>query len=106
LSWAPEWTSWWNSEGKEGQEPPEEIKHIWSLCDGLPFLPKEERDKAAKEILSFEAKNLFFVGTVGMMGKPCIANVNLGNVNTNAFADNSDNAGNRNNWLEEWFWKE
>lgn len=106
LSWAPEWTSWWNSEGKEGQEPPEEIKHIWSLCDTLPFLPKEERDKAAKEILSFEAKNLFLVGTVGMMGKPCIANVNLGNVNTNAFADNSDNAGNRNNWLEEWFWKE
>lgn len=105
LSWAPEWLTWWNSNGKEGKEPPKEIKHIWSLCESLPFLSEEERNKAAKEICSFEAKNLFFVGTVGMMGKPCIANVNLGNVNTNAFADNCDNAGNRNNWLEEWFWK-
>jgi len=103
--WCYAWQTWWESNGKEGEEPPEEVKHIWSLCDSLPYLSVEERNKAAKEICDFQAKNLFFIGTVGMTGKPCITNVDLGNVNTNAYGDNADCRGVRNNWVEEWFWK-
>ena len=51
------------------------------------------------------AEKLYSIGTVGMMGKPCLAKVNLGNVDVNSHADNYDTAGVRNNWIEEYFWK-
>ncbi len=105
-TWAPMWLSWWNSNGEDGVEPPEEMKEIFAKCESLPSLPSDEAELVATEILDAFAENLWMVGTVGYVGKPMIADRRLGNINRNAHADNADTGGMRNSWLEEAFFKE
>jgi len=76
--WAPMWYLWWESEGKEGIEPPEEIKRVWLLCDSLPYLPEQKRKEALQEICEFGARNLFVVGTA-KLAECSIRKVGLGN---------------------------
>lgn len=105
-TWAPLWLSWWNSNGENGVEPPEEIKELYAKCESLPSLPPQEAEQVAAELLDAFAENLWIIGTVGYMGKPIVANKKLGNINREAYADNADTGGVRNNWLEEVFFKE
>ena len=104
-TWAPLWQSWWTSDGESGTEPPAEMVEIFAKCESLPSLSPEEAELAAIEILDAFAENLWMIGTIGYVGKPIIANEKLGNINREAFADNADTGGVRNNWLEEVFFK-
>lgn len=105
---AMSWNSWWNSNGETGTEPPAEVKHIWSLCESLPFLSAEEKNKAAKEICSFQAENIWFIGMVARTPTVCLANVNLINLNEEGgIAATADlGAGTRAYRLEEVFWSD
>jgi peptide/nickel transport system substrate-binding protein len=104
--WAPEWWAWWDTGGEAGEEPPEKIKEMLSLCDQIPSLPPEEMRKVAKQILDMEAEELWMVGTIGFIGKPAIAKIGLGNVNNEAPGDAWDVCGSRAAWVEQIFWKE
>jgi peptide/nickel transport system substrate-binding protein len=104
--WAPEWWAWWDTGGESGEEPPEKIKEMLSLCDQIPSLPPEEMRKVAKQILDMEAEELWMVGTIGFIGKPAIAKIGLGNVNNEAPGDAWDVCGSRAAWVEQIFWKE
>lgn len=69
-------------DGLVDEEPPEEVKRMFSLCDEVPYLPDEERDEAMKEIFDIYADSLFEIGVIGMVPLPVITNINLRNVNT------------------------
>ncbi len=103
--WAPQWYTWWNTKGEGGEEPPSDIVELFELCDQIPHLPPEEAGEVMKQILSRQAEELWMVGTVGFMGRPAIAKVDLGNVNTEAIADTHDVGGTRMIWAEQIFWK-
>lgn len=102
---ARKWYVWWTTDGEKGEEPPEEMKRIWSLGDTLAYLPKNEQDQVMKEICDFQAENLLSIGTI-LLEEPLISSANLGNVKIKgAIAELPDIGGVRNNWIEEWFWK-
>ncbi len=103
--WAPQWYTWWNTKGEGGEEPPPDIVELLELCNQLPHLPPEEAGEAMKQIFSRQAEELWMVGTVGFIGKPAIAKVGLGNVNTEAIGDSADVGGSRMIWAEQIFWK-
>jgi peptide/nickel transport system substrate-binding protein len=103
--WAPQWYTWWNTGGKSGEEPPADIKKLFDLCDQIPTLPPAQMRNVMKQILRRQAEELWMVGTVGFIGKPAIAKVNLGNINTKAPGDSHDVGGSRMIWAEQVFWK-
>lgn len=103
--WAPQWYTWWNTKGEGGEEPPPDIVELLELCNQLPHLPPEEAGEVMKQIFSRQAEELWMVGTVGFIGKPAIAKVGLGNVNTEAIGDSADVGGSRMIWAEQIFWK-
>ncbi len=104
--WAPEWWTWWDTGGEAGEEPPEKIKEMLSLCDKSPYLSPEEVREVAKQVFDLQAEELWMVGTIGFIGKPAIAKVGLGNINKTAPGDSHDVGGSRAGWPEQVFWKE
>lgn len=73
-SWSPEaaprvnihWVKWYQTEGKEGEEPPEEVKELqkwiddWSFCS---FGTKRYKE-LGKKIWDFLAEQVWIIGTV------------------------------------------
>jgi len=104
-SWAPQWMAWWSTKGEKGEEPPEEVKRMMSLNEKVPYLPKKERNKALQEALDIWAKNIWAIGIVGMAPKPAITNINLGNVDTDTYTDNTSVCGGYFNRMYQFFWK-
>ena len=79
----PRWASWWNTRNEEkpgGNEPPEEIKKLYTLAEKLPYATEEEVNEIAKYILSKQAEELYYIGTVGYVPFPCIAVANMRNI--------------------------
>jgi peptide/nickel transport system substrate-binding protein len=104
--WAALWFQWYNSNGKQGMEPPEQMKRLYDLCDEVGRTPPDEVTGVMHEIFDTMTEELYVIGTIGYAGKPAITSKKLGNVDQLAYGDNSDTGGTRNNWLEIFFWKE
>ncbi|MFW6410131.1 MAG: ABC transporter substrate-binding protein [Halanaerobiales bacterium] len=69
------WGRWFETDGEEGQEPPENVKELYGWHEQVIVEPDEERrEELADNILSSQAENLWSIGTVG--GAPWIAAVN------------------------------
>lgn len=81
FTYAPLWGQWLNSDGKEGEEPPDEIKHIFEVQnDWRASIPgTEEYKRLAKEICDFFAEHIYVIGTVGMTPYPVYLKDNLRN---------------------------
>ena len=103
--WATQWQTWWQSNGEGGEEPPEQAKRMFSLYDEVPFLPQEEKIEALTEICNIWSENLWEIGVIGMVPKPCITNINLGNVNTDTYTDNASVGCGTFNRIYQLFWK-
>lgn len=79
--WGNQWALWHITEGKEGEEPPEEQKRLLSLWEEYCTTMDEERQiYLAKEILRSNAENLWVIGTIGLSPRPVIARNNLRNI--------------------------
>jgi len=64
--WAVGWSLWIASEGKEGEEPPEEVKELAALYDRiLGETDPEKRNEMYVEALRIQAENLWMIGVVG-----------------------------------------
>jgi len=75
------WAIWFQSEGKEGEEPPEEVKKNRERYEKMrTTLDEKERIHLAKEILRSNAENLWTIGTIAMSPVPVIVRNNLRNV--------------------------
>ncbi|MGQ9555613.1 MAG: ABC transporter substrate-binding protein [Anaerolineae bacterium] len=63
--WAPQWGLWYQTGGKEGEEPPEDIKKLQSLYEvALGETSAEKRIEIQKEALALHAQNLWMIGIV------------------------------------------
>lgn len=79
--WAPEWARWYLTKGKEGEEPPEEIKKLYQWWEKMKITTDDkERIEMGKKIVASQAENLWSIGTVGMPPMPVLVKNNLRNV--------------------------
>jgi peptide/nickel transport system substrate-binding protein len=60
------WLRWYASGGKEGMEPPPEMKRIVEIVDKARTVPPEEQVKLSQELYRIWADNLFEIGTIGL----------------------------------------
>jgi len=76
------WYQWYRTNGKTGEEPPEEIKRLFKLCEHLQttVYGTKEYKKTAKEIATINLKGLFTIGTVAMSPSPLIVDDDLQNI--------------------------
>ncbi|NLJ87068.1 MAG: ABC transporter substrate-binding protein, partial [Firmicutes bacterium] len=73
--WAPLWARWYMTNGKDGEEPPENIKYLMDLYrKSATVTTQEERAIIWDEIVRTQAENLWAIGTVGLTPKPVIVN--------------------------------
>jgi len=81
---AIEWDNWYKSDGKAGEEPPEEIKEYYRLIENWQTnaIGTEEYERLGKEVLTTHVKNLFVIGTVGLSPWPVLIKNNLHNTPT------------------------
>lgn len=78
---AVEWGRWFQTKGKLGEEPPEEVKKNVERWERMrTTLDNDERIRLGKEIAASQAENLWEIGTVGDILKPVIARNNLRNI--------------------------
>lgn len=78
--WGTEWARWYTSEGVDGEEPPEEIKNLYTWWEELKMaVDPAERVELGRNILRSQAENLWVIGVVGLTPKPVIVKKNIGN---------------------------
>ncbi|MCC6170120.1 MAG: ABC transporter substrate-binding protein [Caldilineaceae bacterium] len=79
--WETLWGLWYQTNGEQGEEPPQQMKDLLAMWEEMKATPDEERrTQLGKEILKQQAENLWTIGTVGMAPVPVIVATNLGNV--------------------------
>jgi peptide/nickel transport system substrate-binding protein len=76
------WAAWKKSEGKEGIEPPADIKKLWGLSEKFiqVSLGSEESNKIGAEIVKIHTDNMLKIGTVGDIVAPFMFRNDLKNV--------------------------
>ncbi|GAK61571.1 oligopeptide ABC transporter, periplasmic oligopeptide-binding protein [Candidatus Vecturithrix granuli] len=75
------WASWMQSGGKEGVEPPADIKRLYELSDEFVKYPLDtpESNRIGREIIDIHLRNLWKIGTVGSIPLPIIVSNKIGN---------------------------
>jgi peptide/nickel transport system substrate-binding protein len=75
------WAAWKTSGGKEGIEPPADVKKLYSLAEKFIQYPlnTSESNKIATEIMDIHVKHLWKIGTVGEIVNPIVHRNDLGN---------------------------
>ena len=76
------WAQWLASQGKEGEEPPAEVKQLADLAEKwkMTIPGSEEYLQLGKEMMKINLDNLYLIGTVGEIPGPTIVSSKLGNV--------------------------
>jgi len=91
--WAPLWWQWISSGGKQGEEPPEEVKQFHKLMDEVYVVDPDTRKKEHLEYKKLLHDNLFFTVLVENAKYPTVASLKLGNVPKAGFAINASFSG-------------
>jgi peptide/nickel transport system substrate-binding protein len=79
--YGPLWARWYLTGGKEGLEPPKDVKRLLELKEKLDSaMPFDELKAVMKEIGEIHERNLFYIGTVGEIPQPAVVNKKLKNV--------------------------
>jgi peptide/nickel transport system substrate-binding protein len=76
-TWAPSWGLWYNTKGKEGEEPPPEIKQLYEWIDKYM---ETDANEWADNCLASQAENIWTIGTVADGPSPLIINKDMANV--------------------------
>ncbi len=77
----PLWGTWINTDGAEGEEPPQLVKDIREWYDTMMTSPDEAlRAEMADRILAAQAENLWTIGTINYAPFPVVASKALRNV--------------------------
>jgi peptide/nickel transport system substrate-binding protein len=84
--WAPLWEKWRQTGGKEGEEPPEDVKNLYHLIDQLAVSPPEEALKAVEKVKEEMRKNIYYFIHIEQVKQPLIVNEDLGNVTDKTMA--------------------
>lgn len=78
------WAAWKSSNGKEGIEPPADVKKLYRLAEQFIQYPMGSADsnRIGQEIIDIHVKNLWKIGTVGNIVNPVVHRNDLGNYKT------------------------
>jgi peptide/nickel transport system substrate-binding protein len=78
------WKQWYNSDGAEGEEPPDWAKRMFDLAkEWRTVLPGSDRYvEIGKELIKLNQENMTIIGTIGVIPKPVIVSDRLHNVKT------------------------
>ena len=90
LSYGPLFKTWYDTNGKEGVEPPAPWKKIVELQDEAKSAGPDRQAEIAKEIYTLWVDNLYDIGTVGLTALDqgvAVVNKNLKNVPENLTKD-------------------
>jgi peptide/nickel transport system substrate-binding protein len=90
LTYGPLWKQWYDTNGKEGVEPPADAKKIVELQDRAKTVGPAEQIKIAQEIFKLWVDNMFEIGTVGLTATDqgvAVVNVKMHNVPVNLTKD-------------------
>lgn len=80
-SWEAQWGLWYQTNGEEGEEPPQHMKDLLDKWERMTAtLDEDERTRLGKEILKEQAENLWVIGTVGLAPVPILAAKNMRNI--------------------------
>jgi peptide/nickel transport system substrate-binding protein len=76
-----EWRNWLDSNGEEGIEPPDEVKHIYELVWEWLAAPhgSAEYEAKVKELIKLNVENLYFFGTTSSPPAVFVYGNRLGN---------------------------
>lgn len=78
--WDSAWALWYDTNGAEGEEPPQEIQYVHETWEQMKqTVDEEEFIRLGQEILRMQAENLWTIGTVGNVPEPMIIGSNLMN---------------------------
>lgn len=79
-SWAPLWQRWYATGGKEGEEPPKEVKDLFRWYEIMQETTDPAmRIKAGQQITRMQAEKLYRIG-IGSCPSVAIVGANMGNV--------------------------
>lgn len=87
------WGLWYNTGGKQGEEPPEIIKGYLDLVDQSIVVSGEKRQELINEHRHLMYENIFQIIIVEKVKYPLIVSENLGNVPYAGFAITANFAG-------------
>lgn len=75
------WAAWKSSEGKDGIEPPADVKELYKLAEKFIQVPvgSEESNTLGAQITRIHVDNLWKIGTVGEVINPVMYSSDLGN---------------------------
>ncbi|HVX44932.1 MAG TPA: ABC transporter substrate-binding protein [Mycobacteriales bacterium] len=83
--WAPAYGTWYNSGGKEGEEPKGDIRQLQILYDKMKTtIDEKERIRLGQNILKLHDKNVWVIGSLQPPFQPIMASNDLVNVRKDA----------------------
>ena len=105
---APLWEQWFQSNGAQGEEPPEDAKRIMEIYTVLAPATADDDVRAAyvREIAEIWGRNLWTIGTVGVPFNLSFAKNNLRNIPGDYVGAHSHPANPAIYQPYQWFWKE
>jgi peptide/nickel transport system substrate-binding protein len=66
ITTGPLWKQWYDTNGRQGVEPPPEIKRIVELIDRGKSASPQQQVRIAQEIFKIWVDNMFEIGTIGL----------------------------------------
>ena len=105
MHYAREWEHWFRTEGKEGEEPPQEWKDQYATMDKwYTCATDQEYHDLAQQVWQFFSDQLVCIGVIGYPPQPAL--VKNGLTNVPEFAYRGDGANHlKTCWPQVWFWK-
>jgi len=103
--WAELYAQWYNSSGRDGEEPPEEIKRQFALYDQMKGATPDELPGLAEQYFDNWHDNLWVIGTVGVLPHLVVVKNKFRNVPEDAVSDVRQNTPANTN-VEQYFWKQ
>lgn len=83
--WGRLWNLYYTTNGKEGEEPPADVKKFYKLVDSIKVLPNDEAQKAREQIREEMKKNLWYFIPAEDVSQPVVINAKLKNVDDAGF---------------------
>jgi peptide/nickel transport system substrate-binding protein len=98
--WAPLWDQWWNSGGRQGEEPPQEALELFRAIASLRELSHEEALRKREEIRRNIGENYWYFIHSENIAAPVAINAKLANVSETGWGISHNFA------AEQWFFKD
>jgi peptide/nickel transport system substrate-binding protein len=84
--WSPLWDRWWTSGGRQGEEPPDEVKQFYLTLNEMAVNPPEVGKQAIERAKQMMREQIWFFVPIENVKQPLIVNQKLGNVSDKGFA--------------------